>query len=204
MVKMKLSKWIWIIFGLLIVISLGASVYLMFFGPDRIQSSGTGPDDMTGNGSILGILAIVFSLMVMLVVSIGIYRALNPVVVKNGVPAKARVIEVWDTGTTINENPQVRLRLEFRKNDGGVHQCDVKTIISRLEVGRVQPGCTADVKYDPANPDRVELVHLDLKGVVMPGEEIVGRLQNLDTLRDQGLITAEEYKKMREEILKEV
>jgi uncharacterized membrane protein len=201
---MKPSKWIWILSGLLIVISLGASVYLMFFGPDRIQLSGKSLNDLTGNGGLLGILAVVFSLVIVLVVSIGMYRALNPVVIKNGVPAKARVIEVWDTGTTINENPQVKLRLEIRRNDGSLYQCDVKTIISRLEVGRVQPGCTADVKYDPGNPNRVELVHLDLKGAVQPGEEIAGRLQNLDTLREQGLITAEEYQKMRDEILKEI
>lgn len=201
---MKPSKWIWIISGLLIVISLAASVYLMFFGSDRIQLSGKSLTELTGNGGLLGILAVVFSLVIVVVVSIGIYRALNPLVLKNGVPVKARVMEVWDTGTTINENPQVKLRLEFRKNDGALHQCDVKTLVSRLEVSQVRPGCTADVKYDPNNPNRVELVHLDLTGAVQPAEEIAGRLQNLVTLREQGLITAEEYQKMREEILKEI
>ena len=75
----------------------------------------------------------------------------NKSLIQNGQPAEARILKVMDTGTTINNNPVVRLQLEVHTPGGEVFQAEAERLIPRLQVPQIQPGVTVQVKYDPAS-----------------------------------------------------
>jgi len=127
-------------------------------------------------------------------------RMLFPPAIKNGITAEAEVLEVRDTGVTINDNPQVGLLLEVHPSMAAVFKAEVKTVVSRLQVGQVVPGVKVEVLYDPADPKRMVLKTIDLSSALVGNSE--ARLEELNRLRDIGLITAEEYQRKREEIIK--
>lgn len=127
-------------------------------------------------------------------------RLFFPPAIKNGITAEAEVLEVRDTGVTINDNPQVGLLLEVRPSMAAVFQAEVKTVVSRLQVGQVIPGIKVEVLYDPADTRRMVLKSIDLSSA--PAGNAEARLVELNRLRDKGLITAEEYQRKREEIVK--
>jgi hypothetical protein len=74
---------------------------------------------------------------------------------KTGVPGKAVIKEVHDTGVTINNNPQVKLVLEVKNNLGQIYTATVRTLVSRIQPGIYQPGMTVPVKIDPENENNV-------------------------------------------------
>ena len=72
-----------------------------------------------------------------------------------GVPAQAKVLQLMDTGTTINDNPMAQLVLEVQPQGSPAYQTQVKMIVPRLKLAQVQPGNTVLVKFDPNNPAMV-------------------------------------------------
>jgi hypothetical protein len=127
-------------------------------------------------------------------------RIIFPREIKNGVTAQAKVLKVWDTGVSINDNPQVGLLLEVSPPGGNSFQVEAKTMVSRLNAALVQPGITAEVKYDPEKPQRIQILSLNIQGTAP--SNAAGRMEELNDLYDKGLITKEEYQQKREEILK--
>ena len=76
---------------------------------------------------------------------------------KNGTPAQATILRIWDTGTTINDNPVVGFLLEVRPQNLPAYQAESKSMIPRLSIPQFQPGATVPVKIDPQNQSRVAL-----------------------------------------------
>jgi uncharacterized protein DUF3592 len=77
---------------------------------------------------------------------------------QTGLPAKAKVLSIIDTGVTVNENPQAQLTLEVTPQSGmSPYQAVTRMIISRLQIPQFQPGAKLLVKYDPNNPMMVAI-----------------------------------------------
>ena len=74
-----------------------------------------------------------------------------------GRPATAYVLQIWDTGVSVNDNPVVGFRLEVHAEGLAPFTAETKALIGRLDVPRIQPGAVLSVKYDPADPTRVAL-----------------------------------------------
>ena len=74
---------------------------------------------------------------------------------KIGLPGKARILEVRDTGVTINNNPQVKLILEVKNSFGQTYQTQCRVMVSRLNPWAYQPGMEMAVKIDPKNEQNV-------------------------------------------------
>ena len=74
-----------------------------------------------------------------------------------GLPAKATVIKVWETGTRVNHNPIVGFELEVRAEGRPPWTAETKALVSILAIPRIQPGMELDVFYDPADPSRVAI-----------------------------------------------
>jgi hypothetical protein len=85
-------------------------------------------------------------------------------ILDQGLPAEAIILKITDTGTTINNNPVVRLLLEVHPPNQPVFQAETERLISRLEIPQVQPGASVSVKYDPAS-QAVALVEEDKSGL---------------------------------------
>ncbi len=79
-------------------------------------------------------------------------------IVETGVPAEAEILEVSDTGTTINMDPQVRFKLRVHPKSGEPYETETKAVVSRLKVHEFQPGAWIEVMVDPADPRLVAVV----------------------------------------------
>lgn len=70
---------------------------------------------------------------------------------KTGISSKAKILEVKDTGVTINDNPQVKLMLEVKNIFGQKYTTSCRVLVSRINPGAYQPGMEIPVKIDPKN-----------------------------------------------------
>ncbi len=76
-------------------------------------------------------------------------------IMKTGVEALATIINVWDTGVTINENPQIGIKLKVEPVSLPPYEVDTKQLVSRLQTYLYAPGTQVTVKYDPADLQKV-------------------------------------------------
>jgi hypothetical protein len=70
---------------------------------------------------------------------------------KVGLSGKAKILEVKDTGVTINNNPQVKLILEVKGSLGQRYNTQCRVLVSRINPWAYQPGMEVPVKIDPKN-----------------------------------------------------
>ena len=76
---------------------------------------------------------------------------------KIGIPAQALILQVSDTGWTVNDDPVVAFLLEVHPEREEPYQARTKIVISRVHIPQFQPGATVPVRIDPTNRDRVSL-----------------------------------------------
>jgi hypothetical protein len=74
-----------------------------------------------------------------------------------GIAAPATVVQIWDTGVTVNDDPVVGFLLDVKPEGQAPFQAKTKALVSRLAVPRVQPGAQLKVIYDPKDTTRVAL-----------------------------------------------
>ncbi len=74
-----------------------------------------------------------------------------------GIAATATVIDIWDTGMTLNDNPVVGFNLSVQPPDGEAYTAQTRGLVSRLHIPRIQPGAVLPVAIDPADRSRVAL-----------------------------------------------
>jgi hypothetical protein len=72
-----------------------------------------------------------------------------------GTQARAVVINVQDTGMTINDNPRVKLTFQVQPDGAVPFEATKKVTVSRVSIPRI--GDQYFVRYDPADPSNVEL-----------------------------------------------
>ncbi|MGB4845823.1 MAG: hypothetical protein WBP16_15265 [Ferruginibacter sp.] len=74
---------------------------------------------------------------------------------KTGIPRKAVIKEVRDTGVTINNSPQVKLLLELKNSLGQRYTTTIRTLVSRLQPNLYQSGMTIPVLVDPEDENKL-------------------------------------------------
>jgi hypothetical protein len=75
-------------------------------------------------------------------------------ILADGIQARAVVINVQDTGMTINDNPRVKLTLQVQPEGEVPFEATKKTTVSRVSIPRI--GDEFIVRYDPSDPGDVE------------------------------------------------
>jgi hypothetical protein len=76
----------------------------------------------------------------------------------SGEPAEAVVIDIWDTGITLNDDPVVGLRVRVERKDRPPYEATIeKSLVSRVRIPQVQPGCRVLIYVDRNNPSRAAL-----------------------------------------------
>jgi hypothetical protein len=128
-------------------------------------------------GAVIGILVAVIAVIVT-AGSMGIYIGIGMVVLfggmfylfyrlffkplinasrlqKTGLPGMATILEVRDTGVTINNNPQAKLILEIKNSFGQKYTAETRVLVSRLNPGVYVAGMQIPVKIDPNNEKNV-------------------------------------------------
>jgi hypothetical protein len=74
-----------------------------------------------------------------------------------GSDAQATILGLQQTGTFVNNNPQVILTLQVEPVGQPAFQAQTSTILPLVAVPQVQPGNVVAVKYDPADHSKVML-----------------------------------------------
>lgn len=74
-----------------------------------------------------------------------------------GQSAEALVLEIRDTGMTVNDDPVVAFRLQVRPISGTPYEVETRGLVGRLDVPQVQPGTVLPVAVDPQDPRKVAL-----------------------------------------------
>jgi len=74
---------------------------------------------------------------------------------KTGQTAEATILEIRDSGITVNNDPVVDFVLEVRPEGKEAYKAKTRMRISRIEIPQFQPGALVQVNYDPNNPARV-------------------------------------------------
>lgn len=75
-----------------------------------------------------------------------------------GTPATARILRIWDTGITVNDDPVIGLEVEVARGGGSVYNATIpKSLVSRVDIPQFQPGQTVNVRIDPQDPAIVAL-----------------------------------------------
>ena len=83
---------------------------------------------------------------------------------KTGIPGKALIKAVHDTGVTINNQPQVKLELGIKNYLGKTYTATIRTLVSRLDPGMYSQGMTVPVLVDPKNEQIVVIDFSDDSG----------------------------------------
>ena len=123
---------------------------------DFIGSIGTITIVLTCGGIIL-------SLVVTVVIAYFVIRMVrktvspNQGILKNGIPAKAKIISVQQTGVMVNYQPQVVFALEVQPPGGTPYQTQAKAVIPIVNIPQFQPGVEVNVKIHPSDPTQVAL-----------------------------------------------
>ncbi len=87
---------------------------------------------------------------------------MTPELQQSGVFATAQILEIWDTGWTINDDPVIGMRVRVQPSDRPDFEATIqKTTVSRIAVAQFQPGAVIPVRFDPSNP---ALVAVDPSG----------------------------------------
>ena len=102
---------------------------------------------------LVGIFAPLFLVVRLIIVW---YR--NKWLLINGEAAEAKILKIWETGATVNEQPQVGMLLEVYAPNRPVYHAEAKRVVSILNIPRLQVGSTVEVRFDPQNPLRVAVV----------------------------------------------
>lgn len=140
---MKMNAGAWIgIFGGVIGLAVGIAAVVSTGGPSGIY---------IGAGML-----VVFGGMFYLFYRLFFKPMLNTSrLQKTGIPGTAKILEVRDTGVTINNNPQVKLIVEVKNSFGQRYQATMRVLVSRINPFAYQPGMEIPVKIDPKDEKNV-------------------------------------------------
>lgn len=120
-----------------------------------------------------------------------------------GTHAPATLVEVRDTGTTINEDPRVELRFRVEPEGAAGFQASRKLTVSRIAVPK--KGLRIDVAYDPSDDDRkITFRRADLEGLAAaepPSDDDVNALAQLASLHASGALNDTEFTAAKARVL---
>lgn len=118
------------------------------------------------------------------------------------VPARIVVVSSRQTGTYINEMPRIEFVLDVTPEGGDTYRVTKKATVPFTALGSIQPGGGFDAKVvGPDDPTNMEIEWSSPLEGPAPAGSVEDRLRELGALRDQGLVSAEEYESQRQRLL---
>jgi hypothetical protein len=71
----------------------------------------------------------------------------------SGIVGRARIDQVADTGTAVNDNPQVRFTLTVTIPGRDPYPATLTQVVRRIAIRHFQPGATVQVRVSPDDPE---------------------------------------------------
>ena len=125
------------------------------------------------------------------------------VLVTSGIEAPATIIDVVDTGMSVNDQPRAEIVLRVDAPGGEPLELRRKMIVSRVKVPRVGENVT--VYYDPENPNEAFTFRAaDVTDDVPesgPAADPVEQIAKLAQLRDAGALSDDEFAQAKQRLL---
>lgn len=75
-----------------------------------------------------------------------------------GLPARAVILGLQDTGNRFNDTPEIVVQLEIHAEGRPPWRASVRRILSVAEAPAFAPGREMAVRYDPRRPDSIALM----------------------------------------------
>ena len=120
---------------------------------------------------------------------------------KTGLPGKAKILEVRDTGVTINNHPQVKLILEVKNQFGQTYTTETRVLVSRINPGIYMAGMELPVKIDPKNTLATIKQEIESASQGMLPDKLLGYLQKMEqSIAEKGSLTVEGIRRSRTQI----
>lgn len=126
-----------------------------------------GLTELLAGSTVLVVLLICGSAVVTTAITIGItWLAIRLIrkkvgpdrsILQNGIPAKAQILSVQQTGVIVNYQPQVAFQLEVHPPGDAPYQAQAKAVIPVVNIPQFQPGTEVPVKIHPTDPTQVVL-----------------------------------------------
>lgn len=118
------------------------------------------------SGGMIGILTVVIILVTTVPILFFTFKMLGGLhkqaqeeqrLLATGQPATGQILSLGQTGTYINNQPQVNIILMVYPQGGAPYQAQITKILSMIEIPQYQPGAQVQVRYDPMNPAKVAI-----------------------------------------------
>jgi hypothetical protein len=109
--------------------------------------------------AIIGGGVILLTIVITLVARRTVRRAFGPdrTTLEQGIPARAKIVGLRQTGVMVNYQPQVAFQLEVHPPDGTVYHAEAKAVVPIVNIPQLQPGVEVPVKIHPTDPSKVVL-----------------------------------------------
>lgn len=104
---------------------------------------------------IVGVGTVLFVTVFMFLIRKFLGRDLETL--RNGIPGHGKILKVWQTGISLNDQPQIGMDLEVHPPSGAPYQAQTKMIVPLIKIPQVQPGAVLPVKISRTDPDKVVL-----------------------------------------------
>lgn len=78
-------------------------------------------------------------------------------ILSTGTPAQGQIMAVQQTGTYINNNPQVVIVVQVTPQGGAPYQTQITKVVSMFEIPQYQVGAQVALRIDPVNPMNVAI-----------------------------------------------
>jgi hypothetical protein len=124
----------------------------------------------------------------------------NNAVLKTGVSAPAVILNVEDTGVTMNNSPQARLMLQVTPAGRPPFQAVATTFVGRMQIGMITPGASVTVRYDPNDISKVAIESIGAPGMGGMGSANVAAVQSANVAAVQSAMLAQDqyYNELRQ------
>ena len=77
---------------------------------------------------------------------------------REGIPVEAVLLSMMETGTTVNNAPEIEMELSLNLPDGGTRIVRHRCFVSLLDLARLSPGDRLHASVGPEDPDRMVVI----------------------------------------------
>ncbi len=148
----------WWIFAIphVVFLVVGIVILLAYAGGLRVPDSWFPMDEML----FLGITFIVFPPLFTVALLFKIRRGniREEALLREGIPVEVVILSMTETGTTVNNAPEIDMELSLNLPDGSIRKFRHRCFVSTLDLVRLSPGDRLHATVDPENPDRMVVI----------------------------------------------
>jgi len=118
-----------------------------------------------------------------------------------GVRGHGVIVDLKDTGSSLNDNPQIRVTYRVQPEQGEPFDTSVTAFFPRVDLPRV--GDEMEIWYDPNDVTNFGIgeKRSPAAATAQPAEDLVSRIERAAQLRDRGALTSDEFEALKRKLL---